>query len=264
VFDFTSVQMQTWVASFIWPFFRITAFLVASPLLGHNAIPQKVKIGVGVLLTILIGPLLPAPPAIPVFSMAGFGLIIEQLLIGIAIGFCMRMIFSVVQAAGEYIGMQMGLGFATSYSADIGASSVIISRFLYQITLLMFLAFNGHLLVLDVVLDTFRLLPIGGVQANPGAWKLIALYAGTIFSTGLLLSLPLIGALLLMNLAMGILNRSAPQLTVFSIGFPLTLTVGLVLLMVMMTSFGPFLERLFQSGFEFIKVLVGAMAEKPV
>ncbi|WP_338924932.1 flagellar biosynthetic protein FliR (plasmid) [Pseudomonas silesiensis] len=264
MFDFTSVQMQAWVASFIWPFFRITAFLVASPLLGHSAIPNKVKLGVGLMLTVMIAPLLPPVPSVPPFSMEGFGLIVEQLLIGIAIGFCMRMVFTVAQAAGEFIGMQMGLGFATSYSADIGASSVIISKFLYQITLLMFLAFSGHLVVLELVLDTFRVLPIGGVPMNPGAWKLMALYAGTIFSTGLLLALPLIGALLLMNLAMGILNRSAPQLTVFSIGFPLTLTVGLVLMMVMMTSMGPFLEHQFYSGFEFIKVMLAALAEKRV
>ncbi|WP_408601850.1 flagellar biosynthetic protein FliR [Pseudomonas sp. PLMAX] len=262
MFDFTSVQMQAWMASFIWPFFRITAFLVAAPLMGHAAIPVKVKLGLGVALTIFIAPLLPPLPQVPVFSMAGLGLLVEQLLIGIAIGFCMRMVFSVVQAAGEYIGMQMGLGFATSYSADIGTNSVIISKFLYQITLLMFLAFSGHLVVLEIVLNTFTSLPIGGVEIQPSVWKLIALYAGTIFSSGLLLSLPLLGALLMMNLAMGILNRSAPQLTVFSIGFPLTLTVGLILMMVMMTSFAPFLERLFSGGFQFIQTLIAAMAEK--
>ncbi len=259
--DVNSTQLYAWLASFIWPFFRISALMLTAPILGHNAIPMLAKIGLAVLLTIMVGSVIPTPPATPIVSVAGLGLIIEQLLIGVAMGLCMRIVFATVQAAGEYIGMQMGLGFAVMYSADTGANSVIISRILHNIAIMMFLALSGHLLVVEILADTFTSLPIGQSTFDPSAGKLIAVYAKTIFSSGMLLALPMLTALLMMNLAMGILNRSAPQLTIFSIGFPMTLFVGIVLLMVMMLSYGSFLEGLFFNGITSLNEIVKAMRQ---
>ncbi|MBI6882554.1 flagellar biosynthetic protein FliR [Pseudomonas putida] len=257
--DVNSAQLYHWLGVFIWPFFRIAGYAMVAPLLGQAAIPVKAKIAFSVLLSVIVGPLLPDLPKVTIMSLAGLGLIVEQLIIGIAMGLCMKMAFSTVQAAGEYIGMQMGIGFATQYSADTGANSVIISRLLDVLAVLMFLAIDGHLFMLQILVDTFTQLPIGRFEFNPEAWKMIAVYAKTIFSSGFLLALPLVTALLLMNLAMGILNRSAPQLTIFSVGFPLTLMVGLVLLMVMMKNLGPFMDHLFFDSMKFVQKLIESM-----
>lgn len=257
--DVNSEQLYHWLALFIWPFFRIIGYAMVAPLLGQAAIPVRAKIGFSVALSIIVAPLLPSVPTTPIMSLAGIGLVVEQIIIGVAMGLCMKMAFSAVQAAGEYIGMQMGIGFATQYSADTGANSVIISRLFDILAILMFLAVDGHLFMLQILVNTFTQLPIGNFEFNPDAWKMIAVYAKTIFTSGLLLALPLITALLLMNLAMGILNRSAPQLTIFSVGFPLTLMVGLVLLMVMMKNLGPFMDNMFFQSMKFVQQLIVAM-----
>lgn len=258
--EVTFAQLQTWLMLFFWPFVRITAFLMASPLLGHSSVPNQVKIGLAALLTVVIGPTLPDMPDAPLVSWASLGIMIEQMLIGIAIGLTMQVMFAVVQAAGEFIGLQMGLAFATFFDAGSGTNTMILSRVFYMITLLMFLAFNGHLIVIEILATTFFTLPIGIGGFNAGAFEMLVRFGGTIFISGMLLALPLVGSLLIINLSLGILNRSAPQLTVFNIGFPTSLTVGIFLLMVLMTDFGRFLQRLFSNSLAFLRQMLEAMA----
>ena len=259
MFEFTSDQLQLWLVSLFWPLCRITAFILSAPLLGHKNIPMPVKIGFALLFSIVLIPSLPPLPNIPLMSWAGLGIIIEQLLIGIAIGLVMRVTFTVVQTAGDIIGLQMGLAFATFFSADTGTNSMVLSRLLYMLSLLIFLAFDGHLMVLELLAGTFTELPIGSVHFSPNAWDMLVRYGATIFSAGLLLALPLVASLLLINLSMGILNRTAPQLTVFSIGFPLTLLTGLVLLMILMRDLGRFLQGLFGDALQFLHQLILSM-----
>ncbi|MGO2146286.1 MULTISPECIES: flagellar biosynthetic protein FliR [Halomonas] len=258
--EITFAQLQGWLIAFLWPFARITAFMAVSPLWGHSSIPNQAKVGIAALVTIVIAPILPAMPNVAIMSWAGIGIMVEQIVIGLAIGLVMHIIFAVVQAAGEYIGLQMGLAFATFFDASSGTNIMVLSRILYMITLLMFLAFNGHLMVLETLIMSFETLPIGIAGLNPGAFDLLARYAGTIFAAGMLLALPVVGALLIINLCLGILNRSAPQLTVFNIGFPTSLTVGLTLLMVLMTRIDRFLQALFSQGLGMMQNLIEAMA----
>ncbi|RUR29193.1 flagellar biosynthetic protein FliR [Vreelandella nanhaiensis] len=258
--EITFAQLQAWLIAFLWPFARITAFMAAAPLWGHTSIPNQAKVGLAALVTIVIAPILPAMPNVAIMSWAGVGIMVEQIIIGLAIGLVMHMVFAVVQAAGEYIGLQMGLGFASFFDASSGTNIMVLSRILYMITLLMFLAFNGHLMVLEALIMSFETLPIGLSGLNPGAFELLARYAGTIFASGMLLALPLVGSLLIINLALGILNRSAPQLTVFNIGFPTSLIVGLILMMVLMTDIGRFLQSLFSQGLGMVQMLIETMA----
>jgi len=259
VVEVTDAQLHAWLVAFLWPFMRLSAFFMAAPLLGHTAAPVRVKIGLAALLTAAVAPTLPPLPEAPVWSWAGLGIAVEQTLIGAAMGLALRVMFSAVQAAGDFIGLQMGLGFATFVTPD-GANTMILSRFLYTFTLMMFLAVNGHLIVIDILAGSFRTLPIGYGGLNPGGLDLLARYGGTIFASGLLLALPVVAALLIVNLSLGILNRSAPQLTVFSVGFPTSLTLGLLLLVVLMTDLGRFLQHLFGQGLGFLRQLVEALA----
>lgn len=257
--EVTFAQLQAWIMAFLWPFARITAFLAASPLWGHSSVPNQAKVGLAALVAMVIAPTI-ALPDVPLVSWAGFGIMVEQMLIGIAIGLVMHVTFAVVQATGEFIGLQMGLAFATFFDPSSGTNMVVLSRYLYMITLLMFLAFNGHLIVLEILATSFDTLPLGLGGFNAGGFEMLARYGGTIFMSGMLLALPLVGSLLIINLSMGILNRSAPQLTVFNIGFPTSLTVGLALMMVLMTDIGRFLQGLFASALMFMRELLDALA----
>lgn len=258
--EVTFAQLQAWLIAFLWPFMRITGFLLAAPLWGHSSVPNQVKIAFGVLVTVAAAPLLPPLPEVPLVSWASLGIMVEQLIIGIAIGLVMQVTLAVVQATGEFIGLSMGLAFATFFDPSSGTNTMVLSRVLYMITLLMFLAFDGHLIVLEILATSFVTLPIGLGGFNPGAFEMLVRYGGTIFVSGMLLALPLVGSLLIINLALGILNRSAPQLTVFNIGFPTSLTVGLALMMVLMIDIGRFLQGLFAQAIDFLRQLLEALA----
>ena len=258
--EVTFDQLQGWLVAFLWPFTRITAFMAASPLWGHSSVPNQVKVALAALVSVVIAPLLPPLPDVPVVSWAGVGILAEQMLIGVAMGLVMRVTFAAVQATGEFIGLQMGLAFATFFDPSSGTNMVVLSRILYMISLLMFLAFNGHLIVLEILATSFVTLPIGLGGFNASAFEMLARYGSTIYVSGMLLALPLVGSLLVINLTLGILNRSAPQLTVFNIGFPTSLTVGLFLMMILMTDLGRFLQGLFSQALETQRQLLELLA----
>lgn len=260
MFTVDAAQLELWITAFLWPFARITGFLAASPLWGHSSVPTQAKIGLAALVSVLVAPTLPPLPAGGPFTWMGAGIVLEQILIGVAIGLVMQVAFATVQAAGEFIGLQMGLAFATFFSPDTGTNTMILSRLLHMVTLLLFLAFDGHLVVLEILAASFTTLPVGFGGLEPGAFAMLARYGATIFASGLLLALPLVAPLLIMNLTLGILNRSAPQLTVFNIGLPASLSVGLVLLAVLMMDLGRFLQSHFSAVLGFLRELLDLLA----
>lgn len=233
---------------------------MSDPILGHKNVSSQVKVGLAMLLAFLLAPNLPPLPDVALFSWPGLGVIVEQVLIGMSLGMVMRVTLAVVEMAGDICGMQMGLAFATFFSADTATNSQVLSRYLGMITILMFLALDGHLMVLELLATSFKTLPIGNLHFDPNAWNLLARYGSTLYLTGLLLALPMVATLLIINLAMGILNRVSPQLTVFSVGFPLTLTVGLSLLMVVMGDMGQFLASLLTNTLQFMQYLMDNMS----
>ncbi|WP_249679207.1 flagellar biosynthetic protein FliR [Pseudomonas abieticivorans] len=255
----SSGELQHWLAMFFWPLCRIAAFLMSDPLLGHTSIPNTVKISFAVLLSVLLAPVLPPMPDVAVASWESLGIVVEQLLIGASLGMVMRVTLAAVEMAGEICGMQMGLAFASFYSAESNTNTMVLSRLLSMTTLLMFLALDGHLLVLQLLASTFQTLPIGNLRFDPSSWQMVARYGSHIFLTGLLLALPMVAALLMINLAMGILNRAAPQLTVFAVGFPVTLSTGLVLLMALTGHLGHFIGLLLNESLHFMQMLVEHM-----
>ncbi len=250
MFSFTIDQLNGWMGQFLWPFIRILALVGASPLFSESTIPVKVKIGLSFVLAAAIAPGLPPMPTVSPSSYEGLLLLAQQVLIGVALGFAMRVIFAAVQTAGEYVGLQMGLSFASFFDPATGANTAVLSRFLNIISMLVFLALDGHLLMLAALVRSFDVLPLTPAVLDRNGLGVLVQWSGTIFVSGLLLSLPLVCALLTINLAMGILNRAAPQLTVFAVGFPIMLTVGLLVLAAVLPQAGPLLENLFQRGLQ--------------
>lgn len=259
--EFNYEQLVGLLSAFLWPLFRLSAFVVTAPVLGHKNIPMPVKIGFCLVLTVVMGFSNPPIPDVPLTSWAGLALIFEQVLIGAALGFIMKIIVTTVQATGEYISLSMGLGFATFFSPDSNSNTLVVSRLLYMFTLLMFLAMNGHLVVIETLHYSFHYLPIGSMDTEMEGFRYIAKLGTVLFTSGLLMSLPVLVPLLCINISMGIMNRSTPQFTIFSIGFPMTMLVGLLLIIVLMRDLRSFLDGLFRDGFEaqaeFIRLMAG-------
>jgi len=247
--EFTLDQLYGWIGAFIWPFFRVAAFVGTAPVLGDSSIPLYVKIALSAVLALALAPLAGELPSIPLGSYAAMGVMVEQILIGMALGLVMRFIFGAVAVAGELIGLQMGLSFASFFDPASGGNTSVMARILNAITILAFIAVNGHLVMLSGLGRTFEMLPIGGPTLDLNGIGVLVEFSVTLFTVGVALALPMVIALLAINLAMGILNRTAQQLSVFAVGFPITLTVSMLLLTIFLPQINSFLDRLFMDGY---------------
>ncbi|MEQ4581983.1 MAG: flagellar biosynthetic protein FliR, partial [Pantoea agglomerans] len=228
-----SSQLVQWVSQFFWPLVRIMALFATAPILNERSVSKRVKIGLAVMITWLLMPLLPAVN-VTLFSPEGFLLLIQQMLIGIALGFTMQFAFAAVRLAGEVIGLQMGISFATFFDPGSRLNMPVLARFLDMLAMLLFLTFNGHLWLISLLADSFHTLPIGGQPLNANAFMALVKSGGLIFLNGMMLALPLIVLLLMVNLVLGLLNRVSPQLSIFAIGFPITLSVGILTISLLM------------------------------
>lgn len=256
----TADQLYAWINTFFWPFVRIAAMVSSAPLLSESSIPARVKVGLAVMLTLIVAPTLEPMPSLSTASWGALWIIGQQVLIGLALGLTMRIIFAAVQTAGEFVGLQMGLAFASFFDPGTGSNTAVLARILNTITLLVFIAMNGHLLMIGGLVRTFEVLPIAGAALDVNGWGVLMEWSRQIVISGLLLALPVMVVLLTINLSLGILNRTAQQLSVFAVGFPISLTVGLTILAAVLPQISPFLERLFQDGYDTMGRLVQALA----
>lgn len=240
----TSAQLTGWIASLVWPFARILALIASAPVTGNAQFPRPAKIGLAVLLTVLVAPL--APPAVPIDPASGAGvlLLLRETLIGLAMGLTMRVIFAGIGMAGDLIGLQMGLGFAQFYDTQSNAQMPVVGQFLGLLATLIFLSLNGHLMLIATLVESFQHAPASGSTLAANA-LMFAHWGGAIMRTALWLSLPLIAVLLVTNIALAVLSRAASQLNIFAIGFPVTLGIGFIALLVGLPAMAPALEKLF-------------------
>ncbi|OGB03861.1 MAG: flagellar biosynthetic protein FliR [Burkholderiales bacterium RIFCSPHIGHO2_12_FULL_61_11] len=252
IISVTSEQLSVWMVAFLWPFVRMLALISTAPIFGEATVPRTAKIGLAALLAMVIAPTLGELPAVPLVSASGLWILIQQVLIGAAMGFSMRLVFALVQAAGEYVGLQMGLSFASFFDPTSGGTTMVLARLLNAIAMLIFLATNGHLMLIMTLAESFHTLPIADAPLAAGGWFLLVSAGSQIVSGGLMLALPIIATLLTLNLAMGILNRVSPQFSIFSVGFPVTLLAGMAMLQVLMQYLAPFLEPRLMGAFAFI------------
>jgi flagellar biosynthesis protein FliR len=258
MFSVTYAQLNGWLTAFFWPFVRLLALVAVAPVVGNSVVPVRVKVGLAAFMTIVLAPTLGAMPQATVFSAEGIWILVNQFLIGIALGLAMQLVFAATAAAGDFMGLQMGLGFATFYDPTSSASTPALGQFLNTIALLTFLAVDGHLQMFAALADSFRLLPVSADLLHAGGWKLLAQAGAIVFEMGVLLSLPVIAALLIATLVLGILNRAAPQIGVFQIGFPVTLMVGMLIVQLMVPNMIPFFEHVGNMGLDLMgRVAVG-------
>ena len=258
----SSIEMNTWIAALLWPLSRILGLLAAAPLFGNAAVPVSTKVSLGVLLAMIIAPTVPALPATDPMSMAGLLILTQEMLIGLAMGFSIRIVFAAIEMAGEISSLTMGLGFASFFDPQTKGRSSAISQFLTMLATLMFLTVNGHLVLLAALAESFVSLPVSASPISGDGFQQLAAWGAEIFRSGVQISLPIVAALLLTNVALGILTRAAPQLNIFGIGFPVTLGVGLLVLSMVLPYFAVPFQNLFLRGIETARLLPRGFANR--
>ena len=225
---FTEADVLAWLTPLLWPFLRVVALFSALPVLAQRTVPARVRIGLAFFVALCAQASLPPVAPIALDSSAAVLAVLQQVLIGVSLGFAVRIVFAAVEFAGELVGLQMGMNFATFFNPMSGGEQTAVSRF-YGVTIAwLFIVMGGHLLVVAAVAQSFVAFPVGGDPfaflraVEPQRW------GAEIFSLGLWIALPLVAMLLFTNLVLGVISRAAQQMNIFAIGFPITLGVGLV------------------------------------
>jgi flagellar biosynthetic protein FliR len=256
----TAAQWSGWIGVVLYPLLRVLGLILADPLLGNRCVPLAAKVGLAVLITVLVSPLLPPAPAAEPASAAGVLIAAQQLLIGLAMGFSMRIALSAAQMAGELAGLQMGFGFSAFFDPYAGVHSAALGRFLALFAILVFFSIDGPHVVLAALVESFRGLPVGAAPVHALGLRLLVEWGAVIFTAGLLIALPVTATLLIANIAVGVMTRAAAPLNVFSVGFPITLITGLLALYLAVPYVGPALANLFEQAVLAMGRVVAALA----
>jgi flagellar biosynthetic protein FliR len=224
----TEAQVVAWVSPLIWPFLRVLAVFTSAPIFSSKVFPLRARIGLALLIAVAAQPSLSGQPVISITSPEAFGAVAQQVGIGLAIGFTVRLVFSAVELAGEVVGFQMGLNFASFFNPSLNTQSSAVATFFGQMATFLFIVMNGHLMVLMAVIKSFDAFPVD--QNFLESVRQLKLYSlgSDLFASALWIALPMLGMMMFVNLGLGIVSRVAPQMNIYAIGFPITLTVGLI------------------------------------
>lgn len=247
---FTDTQVLAWITPLLWPFLRVLALFGSLPVFAQRGVPARVRVALAFLIAFCAQATLPAMPLIELDSSAAVLAVVQQLLVGLSLGFAVRIVFAAVEFAGEMIGLQMGLNFAGFFNPMTGGEATATSRFFSIAVSWLFIVIGGHLMLIAAVVQSFDAFPVGPEPfaflraVQPQVW------GAEVFRLGLWIALPMIAMLLFVNLVLGIISRVAQQMSIFSIGFPITVSVGLVgmllTLPMMQMPFTMALERMLQ------------------
>lgn len=249
-----SIEPQLW--TLLFAMVRVSAAFLTAPIFSAASFPLPTRIGVtGAIGILVLGTTEITPPA-EIFAFSTFAAIAGEALIGLAMGFILQVAFSAPMVAAEAISMSMGLGFANAVDPSSGTSTPALGQFLSVLLTLLFLAVDGHLVLVDLIVRSYQTMP-------PGAWLAperllsIALFGGYTFMAGLLLALPVGFLLLCLNVVMGMLSRTAPALNLLAVGLPASLAIGVVALLLALPAMGEFLLVIIRTGLERIPEMVG-------
>lgn len=251
-----SAELMQYIGVFLWPLFRIAGLLMTAPIFGAKTVPVRIRLGLSVAVTVLVLPLLPKGPEVDVFSPASVMIVAMQLLIGVVMGFTLQLVLSAVVTGGQVIAMQMGLGFAAMVDPQNGAQTPILSQFYVIMVILVYLALNGHLVLFQVLVDSFTWMPIGSTGLEAMDFHLLVRWASTVFSGAIGLAMPAIASLLIVNFTFGILTRAAPQMNIFAVGFPITMLLGFGVVFATLPSVVPQTTSIFNDAYELIRTML--------
>lgn len=211
---------------YVWPFVRIGAFLMVMPLIGGSFVPVKVRLLLTVVLTIAIAPVVPHTATPDVLSAAGLVTMIQEIAIGVSMGFLVQLVFDAIALGGQVIGMSMGLGFAVFLDKVRGVSVPVLGQLFLMLSMLVFLALDGHLAMIKLLVESFRAWPMAQSGLTMPILSELLVWTSQLFVFAMKIALPAITALLTVNLSFGVMSRAAPTLNLFAVGFPVAMLLG--------------------------------------
>lgn len=248
--------INLWIGAWVWPFARISAALMAMPVIGSRLVPARVRLLYAVALTVVARPFVGEVPKVDLISVSSMIILLEQVLIGVAIGLVLQTLMQVATMAGQIVGMQAGYGFTAMMDPTTGVSVTALSQLYLMMFTLLFLTLNGHLVFVEYLAGTFTLLPLGrGFYGGINLETMLSL-GSWLFAGGLLLALPTLIALLMINTALGVVTRAAPQLNIFSIGFPITMMSALLLVWLTLDILPVLFSRFSEEAFGLLRALI--------
>ena len=230
------------------PLLRISALLLAAPLVSLKVVSIRIRVALAVVLTIFVYPTLQLPVIDPV-SAAGLMLIIRELLVGLLFAAVLQVVNAALVVAGQTMSMSMGLGMAQTVDPNIGRVPVLAS-FLVVLSTLIFLSIGGHLILIELILMSFEVMPIGGQINFVETIVNFTEWTAMVFLGGVLIALPIMLTMMLVNLCIGIVTRAAPALNIFAVVFPAMVLAGMVLVLVYLVNIGHRIELLWLEAFQ--------------
>ncbi|CAG9296172.1 flagellar biosynthetic protein FliR [Celerinatantimonas diazotrophica] len=246
--QFPADVILNWLSLYLWSFMRISGLLMVMVPFGSRAVPARVRLLLAVTISYTVVPMLPPVHGIELFSLRSFLIIAQQLLIGFAIGFITQLVMQTFVLAGQVIAMQTSLGFASMVDPTNGQNSPVVGQFYLLLATLVFLSLNGHLELIRLITMSFKTLPIGEIGFSSLDYKMIAIWFSQLFYAALAMTIAAIVAMLLINLAFGVMTRAAPQLNIFSIGFAVSMLFGLFILWLTIGNFLAHFEHQWRAG----------------
>lgn len=228
----TEAQLTTLIASVFWPMVRIGALFTAMPVIGNKQLSVKVKVLLSLAVALIVAPTLETPPLVDVFSGAAVLILVNQIIIGIVMGFSLHMVLGSLAIAGEIVGYSMKLGMAKMADPINGVQVPIVTMLYLTLAMLIILAMDIHLIMIQLLVDSFTVFPVGveGISTDT-FWRLVG-WGTRMYEIGLVMAMPILGALLLLDVAQGFMQRAAQQFQIFAVGFPITVLGGMILIWV--------------------------------
>lgn len=253
--EFTDTEIARFIQQYFLPFARISGLFMAMPVIGTRLVPVRVRLLMALLVTIVVVPLLPPLPA-AALSLGTLITLVQEILLGVTIGFAFQIAFQVFVLAGQYMAMKMGLGFASMNDPTNGVQTTVLSQFFLMLVTLMFVSVNGHLLLIELICTSFTTLPPGGALFGQTEMYRIANLGSWLFASALVFALPVLTALLVVNISFGVMSRAAPQLNIFAVGFPFTLICGMFLVWIGLRTMNVHFDNVFASAFNLVHDLL--------
>lgn len=246
--------IMNYLNEFMWPFARVTGVFLIAPIIGSAYIPLYIKLLFAVIITAFVFPFIETPKIVDPLSFQAVIIIAQQFMIGLTIGAIVQVAFTAVMIAGENIAMTMGLGFAHMTDPVNGVTIPVVSQLLTVIASLFFLALNGHIAILQLLINSFLTLPTTELISTSTAVA-VAEWASRMFIGAVLVSIPAVTALLVINISMGLMTRVAPQMNIFSVGFPLTMMLGFIFIAITIPVAMKVFQGLLGQSFERVNLL---------
>ena len=253
--------LQGHIAAFLLTLTRVSGIFLISPFFGSMNIPPFFRAGIALAMTVVLFPVVDglgttaAPESVLMFSAAAVG----ELFVGWLIGFVAYISFAAITMAGKVMDMQVGFAIVNVVDPTSGQQIPLIGSFLYNLAVIVLLATNGHHMIIAALVESFRAVPLAGVEGNISLALIIANFTGMIFLTGMKIAMPITFAILLTNVGLGILSRTMPQMNIFVVGIPMQLMIGITVLSMVIPFYVLFLDVLFNEMYGNISLAVRAL-----